>query len=528
MARLSVLVAALGLVAGANAGAVERPNLVVIHTDEHNFRTLGCYRGLLPADQAFIWGEGVAVETPNLDWLARHGAICDRFYATSPLCTPSRASLVSGRYPQNAGTIGNNDLLRQDVVTFAEALRRRGYATGYAGKWHLNGEPWPGWAPGRKFGFEDNRYMFNRGHWKTLAETAEGPRVATVDDKGAPNYDVAGADATSFTTDFLADRAVAFIEAHKGGPFCYMVSIPDPHGPNTVRPPYDTMFAGLPFRQPLSARSPGKDLPPYATVRPDPFDVPEMARYFGMVKCVDDNVGKILGALRAAGVLGRTFVVFTSDHGDMCGEHGRYDKEIPLEASARIPFLLYAPGVVRPGTVVRQALGTVDFKPTILALLGLDATDPARGGDEGRDASALFRDPDRGRAASWEDMTFVRYGRPARGRVRLGPLGREAAWMGAFSRRYKLVVVDADAEIAGPALFDLEEDPHEMTNLFAAPSQRDTIRRLARELADYARTYRDPLLESPHIRAQLTQAEEGTGPARPSGPRRTRPRAGRP
>ena len=111
---------------------------------------------------------GLPSRLPNLDWLARNGAICDRFYATSPLARRRARSLVSGRYPQNAGTIGNNDLLRDDVITFAEALRRRGYDTGYAGKWHLDGDPWPGWAPRRKFGFEDNRYMFNRGHWKKL------------------------------------------------------------------------------------------------------------------------------------------------------------------------------------------------------------------------------------------------------------------------------------------------------------------------------------------------------------------------
>src|SRR5262249_4524688 len=163
----------------------------------------------------------------------------------------------------------------------------------------------PEWSPGRKFGFEDNRYMFNRGHWKKLAETAAGPRVATVNAAGEPNYALEGADEKSFTTDFLADRVVEFIEKDKGGPFCYMVSIPDPHGPNLVRPPYDTMFTHLKFQQPVSARSKGKDLPSYASVVPDEFDPGEMARYFGMVKCIDDNVGKILGSLRKAGVLER-------------------------------------------------------------------------------------------------------------------------------------------------------------------------------------------------------------------------------
>ncbi len=428
MIRRLVLVIAFGLLT-ANLPAAERPNLLVIHTDEHNFRTLGAYRALLPPEQAFIWGAGLAVETPNIDWLAKHGAICDRFYATSPVCTPSRASLVSGRYPQRTGAITNDVPMHDSIVTFAEVLRRSGYATGYAGKWHLDGPARPGWAPSRQFGFEDNRYMFNRGHWKKLADSAAGPKVDAVDANGDPSYDLNGADSSSFTTDFLADRAVDFIRKQKDRPFCYMVSIPDPHGPNRVRLPYDTMFMNLKLEQPRSARSPGTGLPSYASVVPDAFDAAEMARYFGMVKCIDDNVGKIMKALREAGVLEKTFIVFTSDHGDLCGEHGRYNKGVPLEASARIPFLIYAPGVIRPGKVVSQALATVDFKPTILALMGVTPPTP----DDGRDASSLFLES--GQPRTWNDVTFVRIGRPG-SNVDMG-------WMGAFSRRYKFIVAAA-------------------------------------------------------------------------------------
>ena len=88
---LSLLLSLSAASAATAASAPSRPNLLIIQTDEHNFRTLGCYRALLPADQAFIWGEGIKVDTPHLDWIAAHGAIADRFYATSPVCTPSRA-----------------------------------------------------------------------------------------------------------------------------------------------------------------------------------------------------------------------------------------------------------------------------------------------------------------------------------------------------------------------------------------------------------------------------------------------------
>jgi arylsulfatase A-like enzyme len=482
------------------ATATNRPNLLVIQTDEHNFRTLGAYRALMSEEQAFIWGKGIAVETPHLDWLAKNGAIADRYYTTSPVCTPSRASFVTGRYPQNTGSIQNDLPMRDDMVTFAEVLRRNGYATGYAGKWHLDGEARPGFGPPRKFGWEDNRYMFNRGHWKKLEETTAGPRVAATNAKGEPTYAVAGADAKSFTTDFLADRTIEFIRANKMQPFCYMVSFPDPHGPNTVRAPYDTMFLELKFQQPKSALATGERLPSYASVAVDKFNPAEMARYFGMVKCVDDNVGRILAALRAAGVLEKTFIVFTADHGDMCGEHGRHNKGIPLEGSARIPFLLHAPGKVPPGTVVRQALGTVDFKPTILSLLGV--ANPSA--DEGRDASKLFTQP--AAAMAWEDIAFLRIGGGPK-RAATDEDGGGAGWFGAFTRKYKFIVAPG----AEPSLFDLESDPEELKNLINSPAHRETVRRLARALSDYAGKTNEPHYRSSKVKADLAWAIDGTG-----------------
>src|SRR5688500_10375347 len=114
-------------------------NLLIIQTDEHNFRTLGCYRELLSQEQALIWGDRVKVETLHLVWIRKNGAIADRFYSTSAVCTPSRASFLAGHYPQNTGAIQNNLPLDDRMVTFAEVLRRHGYTTGYAGKWHLDG-----------------------------------------------------------------------------------------------------------------------------------------------------------------------------------------------------------------------------------------------------------------------------------------------------------------------------------------------------------------------------------------------------
>lgn len=465
----------------SGADLTAKPNVVVIMTDEHNFRTLGCYRAMLPKEQAFVWGEGVVVETPHVDSIAKDGAICDRFYAASPVCTPSRAAFFSGRYPQNTGATNNDLPMRDDIVTFAEVLRRNGYATGYAGKWHLDGASKPGWAPARSFGFGDNRYMFNRGHWKQLEDTPGGPAVKARDREGAPTYSVQGADQHSFTTDFLAEKTVGFIRANRDRPFCFVTSFPDPHGPNTVRQPYDTMFSAMTFKQPASAFGRGAGLPTCATPVPKPL-LENMGPYFGMVKCIDDNLGRILAGLREAGVAERTIVIFTSDHGDMCGEHGRTNKGIPLEGSARIPFVISFPGKIRSGTVVHEALNNVDFKPTLLGLLGL----PRDPNDEGRDASALFFS---GKApADWRNVTFSRHA--------------AGNWLMAANSRHKLII-SGDSD---PCLFDLDADPFEMKNLFREASSRGIVRDLAQDLFEYAQRCNEPHASAPGIGADLAWA----------------------
>ena len=104
---------------------VSSPNVIIIQTDEHNLRTLGCYRDQMSEEQAFIWGKGVKVDTPHIDSLARDGLICTNYFASSPVCTPSRASFVSGLYPQATGSPSNNLPLKDSIITFAEVLKSK-------------------------------------------------------------------------------------------------------------------------------------------------------------------------------------------------------------------------------------------------------------------------------------------------------------------------------------------------------------------------------------------------------------------
>lgn len=462
------------------------PNLVIIQTDEHNFRTLGCYRKTLADKQAFMWGRDAVVDTPHIDWLADNGALCTKFYATSPVCSPSRGAFVSGRYPQNTPVTTNNIPMADDILTFAEILKREGYATGYAGKWHLDGDGKPQWAPERQFGFADNRYMYNRGHWKQLEDTAEGPRVKARNARGVPNYDVKGADEQSFTTDFLADKTVDFINAHHDRPFCYMVSLPDPHGPNSVRPPYDTMYEHLEIEKPYTFDKPEESVPGWGEKQKKNFSDAYIRKYFGMVKCIDDNVGKILTCLSRNRILDKTIVVFTADHGDMCGEHARDNKGIPYETSAKIPFVLYYKDRVQAGTVIHESLGCVDFLPTVLNMMGYQTL----GTEEGRDASTLFTN---GQAPQdWQDISFLR-GTGSKTSI---------SWLCAVTTRYKLVVSPMD----DPWLFDLQTDPDELTNVFHDPAHRETVRTLAKALIHYCLRYNDHYITGPKVGSDLSWA----------------------
>ena len=480
--------ASFGLDALHAAVKPNKPNLLIIHTDEHNFRTLGCYRELMSEDQAFVWGKGVKVDTPHIDSLARDGAICDRFYASSAVCSPSRASFMAGLYPIATDTYKNDIPLKDGLVTFAEVLKRNGWSTSYLGKWHLDGDAKPGFAPKRKFGFDDNRYMWNRGHWKKMGLKDDGsPFVAARGRDGRPSGNVKGADEKSFTTDWLTDRTLEIIERDRKKPFCIMVSIPDPHTPNTVRPPYDTMFKDMEFKNPRTMDAPSEELPKWC----DPtgknscskLNQGQWQQYFGMVKCIDDNVGRLLADLKVKGLEKNTVVIFTSDHGDMLGEHKRINKGLPYEASAKIPFVIRYPQKIRAGKVVHTAYTTVDFGPTILGIMGVKDKIPNA---EGMDCSRAFLSGDK--VVSGDRITYL--------------TSSASNTVAAVNGRYKLVLSQLDV----PWFFDLENDPDELANQYRNPKYKNIVSEMQKELIRQMELYNEPALEKGKLLYKSTDA----------------------
>jgi arylsulfatase A-like enzyme len=317
--------------------------------------------------------------------------------------------------------------------------------------------------------------------------------VAARNAKGQPTYGVDEADEQSFATDWLCDKAVAFIRQNRQKPFCYMVSLPDPHGPNTVRAPYDTMYEKVNVPIPVSLTRRPDQIPAWgksAGVKPEQLRK-LMRNYYGMVRCIDDNVGKILKMLREEGLIENTLIVFTADHGDLCGEHGRLNKGVPYEGSAKIPFLLYCPGKVKGGTIVSEALSNVDFLPTAMRLLDVSHDRKV----DGRDASQLFL----GKASDWEDITFVRStGQP-------GKPG--AVWISAITEDLKLVY----SSIEEPWLIDRKSDPNELTNLFGEADHQAKVRWMTLKLGEYGKAHKDDYVKHPRIRSWMDQVQKSGG-----------------
>ena len=164
------------------------PNLLTDQTDEHHFTTQGCFSGKI-------------VQTPNIGRITWEGAICRSLYATTPVCSSSHGSLATGLYPHHHQVAESNIPFPDNGNTFATILNKKGHRTGFIGKWYLDGNGKPLWELNRCFGFEDNRYTFNQGHWKKFKIVGGNPRVDGKDNRDSPNDGLDGADEKTISTD---------------------------------------------------------------------------------------------------------------------------------------------------------------------------------------------------------------------------------------------------------------------------------------------------------------------------------------
>jgi len=434
----------LALAAG-DAEKKSPPNIVFILADDLGWAELGCYGSKFN-------------ETPNLDRLAAQGMRFTDAYASAPVCSPFRASLMSGQYPARVGItdyLRPNDekFLSPDHVTFVEILRKRGYATGMMGKWHLTGYARNEGAP-HLHGFDEVICSETGGigggdYWHPYRHM---PRVKARR-KG------------EFLTDRLADEAVDFITRHKGHPFFLYVSHYSVH----------TRLVGKPDKVEKYRRKPGA-----GKNRNNPV-------LAAMLESIDECAGRIMAALDKLKLADNTLVIFTGDNGgeSRVTSNGplRAGKSTLYEGGIREPLIVRLPGVVKPGSVCRAPVSTVDFYPTLGALAG--AKPDARQKLDGLSLAPLLTQSGR------IDREALYWHYPLARRHFLG--GRSA---GAIRKGHlKLIEFYDTGEVE---LYNLKDDPSETTDL--AGRMPEKAAELRKMLGDWRKSVGARIPKAPKAR----------------------------
>jgi arylsulfatase A-like enzyme len=413
--NLPSLPLALGLAATLAAAEPPRPNVILINCDDLGYGDLACYGA-------------TDLRTPHLDRMAREGTRFTDFSVTSALCTPSRAALMTGKYPGRVGLAAN--VLRPDAknglaateVTLAEIMKPRGYATGCIGKWHL------GFVPGmrpRDQGFDSYfGVLHNLDRFETVVFEKEGGMPVLRDDTVVQRPAV-----PAEMTGLYTDEALAFVERHRARPFFLYLGHAMPHLPFDASP----RFKGK------SARG----------------------LYGDAIEELDDSTGRILEKLRALGLAEKTLVLFTSDNGPERNTPGsagplRGTKHTAFEGGLRVPLLAWWPGRVPAGRVCAEMISALDVLPTLAALAGA----PVPAGLDGLDVSAVLRGAPGARSPRTTLYSLLGVTERRRESFRDG--------------RWKFHAAPA------PALYDLDTDLSEATDV--AAQHPDIAARLAARL----------------------------------------------
>ncbi len=308
------------------------------------------------------------VRTPNLDRLARESVLFRNAYTVTPLCSPFRGALFTGRYPVQTGIYRNSQRIPSSETTLAELFDQAGYATSYMGKWHLAGPPRKTWVPPMERGGFRDFVGWDCGHVRHIDQKYF--------DGDSPEELILKGHETDGLTDIACERLGQL--ARGQDPFCAFVSYQAPHPfcdpPEQYRDLYRDEPLALRENVDLDARFTG-----YGEEEDVSMPVPEWTeRYFAEITHLDDAIGRLLDRLESLDLRDNTIVVFTSDHGEMGGSRGLFEKSVPYEESTHIPLIVRLPGENR-GRETDALFSSIDFLPTLLGLCGLPPAESSEG-----------------------------------------------------------------------------------------------------------------------------------------------------
>ena len=464
----------------------KKPNILLIMSDQHRYDCIG-------------YSRDYPVSTPHLDRLAAQGACFTNAYTPIPLCCPARQSLLAGRRPESFHAFWNADLvpnaeLSPEAYTWTKALQENGYRNGYVGKWHVNREHSP-----LAYGFDD---YVGEADYRRFREEKHPDIQFTNGWFGEPDP----VPLEDTRTHWLADQAIALIEryASSGVPWHIRLDLPEPHLPCRPHPKFleqyenieipqwrsfgDT-FLGKPYIQKQQLLNWGVE--DYAWEDWEPI----VRRYYAIISQLDDAVGKVLGRLADLGLDGDTVVIYTADHGDMCGGHRMMDKHyIMYDDVVRVPLIIRYPGKVPAGARVdRFVYNLLDLPPTLLEWAGLSIPADFHGASL---AAILEGRP----VAEWRTEVVSTYNGQ-----QFGLYNQRMIRSADF--KYVWNMTDTDE------LYDLRQDPDELRNVAGDPAYAGVLSELRSKLYRELTRHEDPFLRFDWLKRQLTEGRKLFAPS---------------
>jgi arylsulfatase A-like enzyme len=466
-----------------------KPNLILFLPDQQRAGTIACYGG-------------ARVHAPNLNKLASESVIFERTYVTHPVCTPSRSSLMTGTWPHTNGCTRNSVPLDRHFRIFPELMENRDYRAAYIGKWHLGEEGPIGRGFDEWISTDDHGDYTNFLMSQSITPDKQNRRFSELAISNLP--------IELSRPKFLEKHACEFIEKYKRDAFILVVGFVEPHspynGPLNDEHPLDQIELDATATRPESTDIPlryrlmrewqqaeavldRERLPTqlFFGVTPEEYRSIKQ-RYLGLVTLVDQSIGAILACLERFGLTDNTIIVHTSDHGDSLGAHHLFGKETMFEEATRVPFLVRLPGQTRSKTVP-QPVSHIDFVPTLLDLLG-QPNHPQCVGKSLLPVINVDAAPPDNVFLEWApNRTKIKKGSRLARRRMIKRAVEESTRTLVTSDGWKLCLRDKDLN----ELYNLNDDPLEMRNLFADRQYASVISRLAREIQAWQQSTQDGL-----------------------------------
>lgn len=494
----------VGLVAQKNKN--NRPNILWIMCDDHTANTISSYK--------MRFAE--VLKTPNIDRLANEGALLNNVYVTNSICTPSRATIMTGQYGHINGVHTLWGDLNTEDKTVATLLQENGYETAIVGKWHLHTEPQ---------GFDYFSVLPGQGdYFNPIFKETGTPWTTKKEGKQYQGY----------VTDVITDNSINWLEKRKGeDPFFLMLHHKAPHGLWEYAPRHENLYDGITIPEPESlyedkahrsegSKNYGRDMlnlsqrmyegkrgKEYPTGKLDIEGMSDkekiaityqkyMKDYLRVVAAIDENVGKVLDYLDENGLAENTIVVYTSDQGMFLGEHSYYDKRWMYDEALKMPFLIRNPKEIKPKTQFNEMVTNLDFPELILDYAGVEIPDTMQG--------RSFRKVLAGNTPKdWPQSMYYQYWMHFEPSI-------VPAHLGVRTHDYKLIfyygsgfglngTTDNWDTPIGWELYDLKNDPKELHNIYGKEGYETISTELKEEILRLQKQYKLDLKEYPGFEA---------------------------